>query len=637
MRDTLSACCLVPYINVSQPFVRAVFIVSVLIITTKRVITRVFILNFSTAGPNATALLACTLVTGITVPIVLRSYSTQREWVLIFLTAVGILISFSTMPIISLLGAAVAIISLTSLLIVETSMLDQHIGVATGLGVLTIVMTRAIAGAVSLYATTVGRVGIVGIVFLLIFVSLARGDEATDQFITTTTLPSFAPLAGVLLLCSAWLAAPVASAQWAGYPYFSAVVYSVGGLTTGIVIVAVQPLSLVQRTILADLSVITGIAGILTGGMFGAAGTVLAATSVPILASTGGRNQMEVWHVGIFTACVQGACLAMLFGFVFALNAAFAPGGMFLEGRAVSFMTGLTVLIALTAFAVSIRTPSNDSESSTTGYMQTRRSMLACLATGSISTIAAWRSAPQMEHTTETELRVATYNIRRYFDPTGAYNLESVANVLQAQRAGIIGLQETTGTRLTTGHTHGVRWLAARLGYHHAIAPSTSAEGYGVALLSTYPITHSQTISLPQTDGPPRDALHAVVDHPRGLLSIVVAHLDTAGQIRVRQTAKIQHFLDGTDPAVVLGDFNATPTEQPIRLMSQSFVDAWDMTGRQNGETFETPTPSRRIDYVFVRGLTVQNASTFGTTAESDHRGVRATLSRVPEGDSSSN
>uniref|UniRef100_UPI0015F3C517 hypothetical protein n=1 Tax=Haloquadratum walsbyi TaxID=293091 RepID=UPI0015F3C517 len=94
-------------------------------ITTKRVITRVFVLNFSTAGPNATALLACTLITGITVPITLRSYSIHREWVLISLTTIGVFLSLYPNPVISLLAAAVAIISLTGLLFVDTTILEN--------------------------------------------------------------------------------------------------------------------------------------------------------------------------------------------------------------------------------------------------------------------------------------------------------------------------------------------------------------------------------------------------------------------------------------------------------------------------------------------------------------------------------
>ena len=605
-------------------------------ITTKRVITRVFVLNFSTAGPNATALLACTLITGITVPITLRSYSIHREWVLISLTTTGVFLSLYPNPVISLLAAAVAIISLTGLLFVDTTILEHQIGVATGLSVLIIIMTRAITGAVSLYATMIGRLEIAGMVFIFIGISLAQADETTNKFASLTVLPSFAPLAGVLLLTSAWLAAPVASARWASYPYFSAVVSSVVGLTGGTLFISGHTLSLFRKTSLGCVTAIIGMSGIVIGGTFGIVGIILATISVPVLASAGGQRykhshiQINAWHVGFVTACVQGICVVILFGFVFAVNAAFVPGGVFLMNKAPIFIIGLAAFVALSGFIVSLRTLRSDSDPSTTGYIQTRRSILAYLATGSISSLAAWDSAPQTDTTTESDLHVATYNIHRYFDSTGTYNLESVANVLRAQRVGLIGLQETTGTRLTTGHTHGVRWLAAQLEYHYAIAPPTSTEGYGVALLSVWPITQTQTISLPQTDGPPRDALYAVVDHPWGPLSIVVAHLDTTGQIRVRQTTEIQHFLDGIDPAVVLGDFNATPTERPIRLMTQSFTDAWDEAGQRDGKTFATPTPSRRIDYVFVRGLTVQTASTFGTTTESDHRGVRATLSIVP-------
>jgi len=623
----------------SRHLVRAALLVALLVLMLGRAVTRVFVLNFSSTGPNATALLAGALLTGLTIPVALRSYSRRRDHALVGLAGAGVLGSLLADPVGALVGAAVAASALTPLLVADATRLRGRVGAAVGLGLLVVVALRAATGATAPNATTLGRGGVTTLTLALVVASLAAHEATGDTGRNTTAtavdvaagVPWFAPVAAVLLLATAWLGAPVASARWADVPILTAVVATVAGLVAGTWVVDRRPVAM--PVVGAGVAVVAGLGGVLVGGPVAVAGVTLATAALPVLAAPGGRGQVAPWRAGLVTACVQGGGLVALFGFVFALNAAFAPAGASLRGTAPPFAFGLAALVGLTAVGTAARVADvSPAPPAAPGTGRCRRAVLAGLLTGTGAGLATVGRAPRADATPPStpSFRVVTYNVHRYVDAAGTYNLEALADLLRAQRAEVVGLQETTGARLTTGHTHGVRWLAARLGYHCAMAPATSAEGYGVALLSTWPIRDVRSVLLPRTDGAPRVALRAVVNGPDGPLPVVVAHLATTGPVRTRQARRVRRLVAGADRAVVLGDFNVTPTKPPIDVMTTAFTDAWAVAGSEavseRGATFDAGTPSRRIDYVFVRGFQVTNATVFGTPAVSDHRGVRATL-----------
>lgn len=609
---------------------RAALTVALLIVLTTHAITRIFALNFSTAGPNLTALLSLTLLTGGGVTILLQTYSRRRDRVLVGGAAAGTVTSLVSPPLVSLVGATIALWALTALTVVDTAQIRDQIGVAVGIGLLLTALVRAVTGTTAPHATALG-LSILGVMTgTLVFVSVWLRHHG--EFNPETDVRHVAPLATVVLCAAAWLGAPVASARWAGLSYQLTLASSIIGFLAGLVVVTRGVADSPRQIALAAGALVVGLGGILVGGPLAAAGVTLASAALPVLGAVSGVAQTTPFRAGLATVCAQGGCLFVLFGFVFAVNATFVPGGTLLRGTAPAFAVSLAGIVGLTALAVatlpteSEDTPGDDRVTHSSLDGTTRRGTLTGAGLGLVAPLAAIIRDPQPTADTPAILRVATYNIHRYLDANGAYSLESVATLLASHNLGIVGLQETIGTRLTTGHTHGVRWLADRCGYHYALAPATSAIGYGVALLSAWPIRDAETVSLPQGNGAPRVALRAVVAHPDGDLPVVVAHLATDGPIRTRQALRVRALVSGSDQAVVLGDFNATPAEKPIKRMTDTFCDAWATAGTGSGATFDAATPSRRIDYVFTRGLRVQAAAVFGTSDDSDHRGVYATI-----------
>lgn len=236
-------------------------------------------------------------------------------------------------------------------------------------------------------------------------------------------------------------------------------------------------------------------------------------------------------------------------------------------------------------------------------------------------------------------LRVATYNVHQWHTgiENGLPNLEGVQAALLDVDADLVGLQETEGGRLQSNGIDGARWLAHRTGMHHIQAPTGESGGYGLALLSRWPIASHRVVELPSDGTMARHALLAVVDHPGGDIDVAVTHLeiDRHPEVRLRQAdALLAHIPPGR--LVLLGDFNTPPGpgEPPYDALAGSLSDAWLLAGNptDGGATSPVPGASLRIDHVWVRGWWVTAAGIFGGPEASDHHGVWADLETTPAG-----
>jgi endonuclease/exonuclease/phosphatase family metal-dependent hydrolase len=215
-------------------------------------------------------------------------------------------------------------------------------------------------------------------------------------------------------------------------------------------------------------------------------------------------------------------------------------------------------------------------------------------------------------------------------------NHRGVRDLLAEHDPDVVGLQETEAARYTTGSANPVRWLATELDYHYDYGAPTRRGGYGVAVLSKYPILQTSVVSLPVTGSPPQWALVATLDAPDGPLQTVVAHFQTNAPENDEQEAAAtavlgELFADDYDRAIVLGDFNVEPDGNPAYdRLRRDLADAWTAAGNPRlaaGGTYPAGTPRRRIDYVWLEGdWTVSRCERVGDPAVSDHLGVLATV-----------
>lgn len=236
-------------------------------------------------------------------------------------------------------------------------------------------------------------------------------------------------------------------------------------------------------------------------------------------------------------------------------------------------------------------------------------------------------------------LRVATINVWNKSGPWLS-RLPLIRRELERLQPQIVGLQEVLRFKpdpaldlpLSTSNDQATE-IAEGLGFHLAYGVASdwgNGLKFGNAVLSRYEIAAQQCFALPGVEsGETRSLLYALCETPHGRLPVFVTHLNWKfhhGSVRQRQVAAIaEHVgrlapIDGPHlPPVLMGDFNAAPDADEIRFLSGLcaiegktvyFADAWVFAGDGPGYTFDRHNdyavkarePSRRIDYIFVRG-----------------------------------
>lgn len=198
-------------------------------------------------------------------------------------------------------------------------------------------------------------------------------------------------------------------------------------------------------------------------------------------------------------------------------------------------------------------------------------------------------------------------------------------------QADVVGLQEIRRYYVPAAGGNQAKTLAGLTGMHYAFAPASFRGIWrsGNAILSKRPIVSSKIHRLPFKPGhEPRVLLEADL----GNLTVFVTHLSSKdGEDRLRQSARALEIVGQTKgPVVLLGDFNATAEEPPIRIVAEAgFTDA----GAAAGPTFNASRPRRRIDFIFVRGAEPLGARVLDTCMggdplvhPSDHRPLETTL-----------
>lgn len=236
-------------------------------------------------------------------------------------------------------------------------------------------------------------------------------------------------------------------------------------------------------------------------------------------------------------------------------------------------------------------------------------------------------------------LRVATINVWNKSGPWLA-RLPLIRRELERLQPEVVGLQEVlrfrpdaTPDAPLTVHNDQLTEIADGLGYRLAYGVASDYGNglkFGNAVLSRHPIVAEQVFPLPGSEsGETRSLLYVACQTPHGSLPVFVTHLNWKfhqGSIRQRQVAFIAERvaqlspIDGPDlPPILMGDFNAPPDADEIRFLTGLcaieqktvyFADAWLFAGQGPGYTFDRANqyaakarePSRRIDYIFVRG-----------------------------------
>lgn len=258
-------------------------------------------------------------------------------------------------------------------------------------------------------------------------------------------------------------------------------------------------------------------------------------------------------------------------------------------------------------------------QSEPTAPQRARWSWPAVAAAVLLTLVLAWppRFTPRAS---AGPIRVGTYNIHYGYNTPWQFSLEAQARTIAESGADIVMLQEVDACRITSYGVDDALWLARRLGMQEVYAPTLEGLS-GIALLTRFPIAASDmqwlTSQLEQTA-----IVHAQVtvgDQPLDAYGIWLG-LEPAE--RARQLDDALTFIGDASPAVLGGDFNSTP-DSPIyaRIRAAGFEDPFVVGSFDPAPTDPAIEPTERIDFVWMRGLEVQDARVLNSLA-SDHRMV---------------
>lgn len=173
---------------------------------------------------------------------------------------------------------------------------------------------------------------------------------------------------------------------------------------------------------------------------------------------------------------------------------------------------------------------------------------------------------------------------------------------------------------------------------------------HGVAVLSRHPLREAVILPLPEYDLPfgkrRRIALGLTVDPPGGRVRIYNVHLDTRINLsqRIRQVSPVLEAAKKWEgvPVVIGGDFNTNPFRwagSVVPWFRSNQAGGMDRhmkkAGYENplsdaGTTSNRRIVSLRLDALYVRGVTVEDAAVERKVKSSDHFPVRVDLKWPP-------
>jgi endonuclease/exonuclease/phosphatase family metal-dependent hydrolase len=231
-------------------------------------------------------------------------------------------------------------------------------------------------------------------------------------------------------------------------------------------------------------------------------------------------------------------------------------------------------------------------------------------------------------------LRVMTYNIHVGVGMDKKLDLPRVAAVINKQHPDLVGLQEVDRGVTRTQRIDEIAELAKLTRMDYAFAFNLHYQGgqYGVAILSRLPIMATDHRLYQNTrEAERRGFIRAEVKVNGRVLNFVTTHLDYQyddGRLFEAQQL-LSALKDVKGPLLVVGDFNDIPSGHAYQLMRYHFGDAWiESRGADEGFSYPTDKPAKRIDYIFLRSTDRVRAKRawIVNTEASDHIPVVADL-----------
>src|SRR3989344_2973234 len=233
-------------------------------------------------------------------------------------------------------------------------------------------------------------------------------------------------------------------------------------------------------------------------------------------------------------------------------------------------------------------------------------------------------------------LKVLSWNIWMNGD------LEGVLKFGEESRADVIGCQEVVPAR-EPNVIAGMEALGYKAAFSAALDIQHDGRIMGNAIFSKYPIKSEQTHVLSEFDSAGfesaeferRIAVQVDIDCSDSLISVFTTHLAHSHQKpSPKQEAQAEKLvrLVPRERAIVMGDFNAIPESNTIRIMKRVFIDT-DLAGTPTWSMYpegcDVCNPQSvdiRLDYMFTTPDLKVLSSRVENSNASDHLPISAEI-----------
>lgn len=242
---------------------------------------------------------------------------------------------------------------------------------------------------------------------------------------------------------------------------------------------------------------------------------------------------------------------------------------------------------------------------------------------------------------TSGTIKVMTYNVHHCNPPsksaTGDIDIDTIVGVIRKQNPDLVALQEIDDHTSRSGAFNEAEVMAKKLNMHYYFGKAIDygGGGYGVAILSKYPLSDTKTIALPSTEGfkgETRVLALATITLPNGkAIRFSSTHLEvSSGANRDLQIKEINRIAASeTIPFIIGGDFNSAEGSPVIQALDQVFT----RTCYQCAPTIPVDRPTKAIDFIAFTKTSPFKVLSHQVIPEqyaSDHLPVVAELQYVP-------
>lgn len=349
----------------------------------------------------------------------------------------------------------------------------------------------------------------------------------------------------------------------------------------------------------------------------------LAGSLIAVLSFLGGAGSRE----GVRNISIAGGIgMVLLVVFLFAYYAAYDLPLPFSNQVIPLVALVLVALLSITAQLNSWRNPTEVDQS-----LLRPLTAVVLLSLLIPVVIGLTQDAPASSKSEGEPLRVMTYNLHYGTNPKGQLDLEALAEVIEAEQADVVGLQEVSRGWVINGSVDMLVWLAQRLNMELIFGPASDAQ-WGNAVLTRVPLLEQTHYMLPTDDLLlKRGFIHARLQEPGGreinFIDTHYHHLSDGGDVRVLQSQAILDFAVGMPLTIMMGDLNAEHGMAEIdMLVDGGYGDVLDVAGVVPGHTSPVPNPTRRIDYVFVTPDWEVESAVVPYSEASDHLPIAVSL-----------